>query len=52
MEGLLGFLENNSLYIVLFITLTIWLGIFSYLNVLDKRLKEIEVDLKEQKNEK
>jgi CcmD family protein len=52
LEGFLLFLENNSLYIVLFIVLTIWLGIFSYLNVLDKRLKEIEIDLKEQKNEK
>lgn len=52
MEGLLNFLENNSLYIVLFIVLTIWVGVFSYLNVLDKRLKEIEVELKELPNEK
>jgi hypothetical protein len=51
MEGLLTFLENNSLYIVLFIVLTIWVGVFTYLNVLDKRLKAIEVDLKESKNE-
>ena len=52
MEGLLAFLENNSLYIVLFIVLTIWVGIFSYLNLLDKRLKEIEVEMKELPNEK
>ena len=52
MEGLLTFLENNSLYIVLFIVLTIWVGVFSYLNILDKRLKEIEVELKELNNEK
>ena len=52
MEGLLTFLENNSLYIVLFIVLTIWVGVFSYLNVLDKRVKEIEVELKEFNNEK
>ena len=52
MEGLLTFLENNSLYIVLFIVLTIWIGVFSYLNILDKRLKEIEVELKELNNEK
>lgn len=52
MEGLLAFLENNSLYIVLFIVLTIWVGVFSYLNILDKRLKEIEVELKEIPNEK
>ncbi len=52
MEGLLAFLESNSLYIVLFIVLTIWVGVFSYLNILDKRLKEIEVELKEIPNEK
>lgn len=51
MEGLLAFLENNSLYIVLFIVLTIWVGIFSYLNALDKRLKTIEVEMKETPNE-
>lgn len=51
MEGLLTFLENNSLYIVLFIVLTIWVGIFSYLNALDKRLKAIEVEMKETTNE-
>ena len=52
MEGLLAFLENNSLYIVLFIVLTIWVGVFSYLNILDKRVKEIEVEMKELGNEK
>jgi hypothetical protein len=51
LEGLLGFLENNSLYIVLFIVLTIWAGIFAYLNILDKRLKTIEVEMKEPTNE-
>ena len=51
MEGLFNFLENNSLYIVLFIVLTIWIGIFSYLNVLDKRLKAIELEVKETNNE-
>ena len=52
MEGFLGFLENNSLYIVLFIVLAIWLGIFTYLNVLDKRLKGIEKDIEESQDEK
>ena len=52
MEGLLTFLENNSIYIVLFIVLTIWVGVFTYLNVLDKRLKEIETDIKGSQNEK
>ena len=51
LEELLGFLENNSLYIVLFIILTIWVGIFTYLNILDKRLKTIEVEMKEPTNE-
>jgi len=37
---------------VLFIVLVIWIGIFIYMNSLDKRLKEIENDLKEQQNEK
>ncbi|MBI1932517.1 MAG: CcmD family protein [Ignavibacteriales bacterium] len=46
---MLGFLENNSLYIVLFIVLTIWIGVFVYMNSLDKRLKEIEIELKETK---
>jgi len=32
--------------------MVIWIGIFIYMNSLDKRLKEIENDLKEQKNEK
>lgn len=52
MEGLLTFLENNSIYIVLFIVLTIWVGVFTYLNLLDKRLKEIETDIKGSQNEK
>ncbi|MBK8943962.1 MAG: CcmD family protein [Ignavibacteriae bacterium] len=52
MENLLNFLETNSIYIVLFIVLTIWLGIFTYLNSLDKRLKEIEIEIKESRNEK
>lgn len=52
MESIYTFFENNSLYIVLFIVLTIWIGIFSYLNVLDKRLKEIELNFKESDHEK
>jgi CcmD family protein len=51
LEGFLTFLENNSLYIVLFIVLTIWVGIFSYLNILDKRLKEIEKEVKGSQDE-
>jgi CcmD family protein len=41
-ESIGSFLQQNSLYIVLIIVLVVWLGIFSYLTVLDKRLKRIE----------
>jgi CcmD family protein len=43
--GILGFLEKNSIYIVLFIVLVVWLGIFLFLINTDKRLKEIEKEL-------
>ena len=42
---MMEFLEANSIYIVLFIVLTVWLGVFIYLNRLDKRLSEIENEL-------
>ncbi|MCX6168942.1 MAG: CcmD family protein [Ignavibacteriales bacterium] len=45
--GLLEFLEKNSIYIVLFIVLVIWFGIFLFLLNTDKRLKAIEKELKE-----
>jgi len=45
--GFLGFLEKNSIYIVLFIVLVIWSGIFLFLLNTDKRLKAIEKELKE-----
>ena len=43
--GVLSFLEKNSIYIVLFIVLIVWLGIFLFLLNTDKRLKEIEKEL-------
>jgi CcmD family protein len=43
--GLVGFLENNSIYIVMFIVLVVWLGIFLFMLNTDKRLKEIEKEL-------
>lgn len=52
MSGLFEFMEQNSIYIVLAITLIIWGGIFLFLSNTDKRLKEIEKELMEQKNEK
>jgi CcmD family protein len=51
--GFLGFLENNSIYIVMFIVLVVWLGIFLFLLNTDKRLKTIEKELsKSLKSEK
>jgi len=41
----MDFLEANSIYIVLFIVLAVWLGVFLYMNRLDKRLTEIENEL-------
>lgn len=43
--GFLGFLENNSIYIVLFIVLVVWLGIFLFVLNTDKRLKAIEKEI-------
>ncbi len=47
MEGIYSFLSDNSIYIVLFIVLVVWAGIFIFLFNTDKRLKEIQKDLKE-----
>ncbi len=40
------FLEKNSYYVVLIITLIIWIGIFSYLMSMDKRIKKLEKNTK------
>ena len=45
-SGLTGFLEKNSVYIVLFIVLVVWFGIFLFMQNTDKRLKKIEEELK------
>ncbi len=45
MENLYQFLSNNSIYIVLFIVLTIWIGIFIYLNKLERKIKLIENEM-------
>jgi CcmD family protein len=48
-----SFLENNSIFIVLIIVLIVWIGIFSFLLNLDKRIKNVEKELKEdEENEK
>lgn len=46
-SGFLGFLEKNSIYIVMVIVLVVWGGIFTFLLNTDKRLKAIEKELKE-----
>ncbi|KAB2845616.1 MAG: CcmD family protein [Melioribacteraceae bacterium] len=42
-----SFLSENSIFIVLFIVLVVWGGIFFFLFNTDKRLKAIEKELKE-----
>ena len=49
-NGFLAFLEKNSIYIVLFIVLVVWLGIFIFMLNTDKRLKEIEKELGSKEN--
>lgn len=51
MESIYSFLENNSIYIVMVIVLVVWAGIFLYLLSLDKRIKTIEKETKEENNE-
>lgn len=50
MEGLYQFLQNNAIYIVMIIVLIVWTGIFFYLLNLDKRIKNIEKEFKNNKN--
>jgi len=42
MTSLYDFFANNQLYIVLFIALVIWLGIFIYIFRIDKKLSKLE----------
>lgn len=50
MSNIISFFDHNSLYIVLFILLIIWFGIFMFLLNTDKRLKRIEDELDSQNN--
>jgi len=38
----MNFLEQNTLYIVLIISLMIWLGIFLYIFMVDKKISKLE----------
>ncbi|HRE40729.1 MAG TPA: CcmD family protein [Ignavibacteria bacterium] len=42
MNSLYAFLETNDLYVVLIITLIIWIGIVLYLNRIEKKLNDLE----------
>lgn len=42
MESLYDFLEINDLYVVLLILFIIWIGIFIYLYILDKKISKLE----------
>jgi len=42
MDSLYNFLEQNSLYVVLIITLLIWIGIFSYIYKIDRKITRLE----------
>lgn len=42
MSSLYDFLETNSMYVVLFIVLIIWIGIFAYIWGLDKKVRKME----------
>lgn len=52
MEGLYGFLENNSIFIVMIIVLIVWAGIFFFMLSLDKRIKNVEKEINGERNEK
>jgi len=52
LEGIYEFLDKNSIYIVLFIVLVVWFGIFIFLWNTDKRLKKIEEELESEGSKK
>lgn len=45
----MDFLQNNAIYIVMIIVLIVWVGVFLYLWNLDKRLKNIEKEIGDNK---
>lgn len=46
------FLTKNAIYIVMIIVLIVWVGIFSYMLSLDKRIKKVEKEMLGDTNEK
>lgn len=41
-----NFLSENAIYIVMIIVLIVWGGIFLYMFSLDKRIKNVETEIK------
>jgi CcmD family protein len=42
MDTIIEFLDKHSIYVVLIITLIIWIGLFTYIFKIDKKLKNFE----------
>ena len=42
MESFIEFLDNYSIYVVLIIALIIWIGLFTYIFKIDKKMKKLE----------
>ncbi len=42
MDGIYNFLDKNSYYVVFIITMMIWLGIYLYMRLLDKKISRLE----------
>jgi len=42
MDSIYEFLNKQSLYVVLLIALIIWIGLFTYIFKIDKKLKKLE----------
>jgi len=47
--SLVSFIEQYSIYVVMVIVLVIWFGVFLFLLNTDKKLKEIEKEIKKYK---
>ena len=41
-RSVLDFLSSNSLFVVLFVALVVWLGVFLYMMRIERKLKVLE----------
>lgn len=44
-SGLLEFLSQNSIYIVMIIVMIVWIGIFSFLYNMERKIKRLEKEV-------